>query len=72
MPSRPNASADGSRELGTLFSSLQLALISTVVGLVIRVASMWRLKIEKALLEHAGQFFDASESEIGHGEAVDG
>lgn len=58
---RPIPGGAATAQMGTLFSSLQLALISTVAGLVMRLAAMARLRLEHALMEDAQTFFDEQE-----------
>jgi hypothetical protein len=58
---RPIPGGAATAQMGTLFSSLQLALISTVAGLVMRIAAMARLRLEHALMEDAQAFFDEEE-----------
>lgn len=58
---RPIPGGAATAQMGTLFSSLQLALISTVAGLVMRLAAMARLRLEQALMEDAQAFFDEQE-----------
>ena len=58
---RPIPGTVATTEMGALFSSLQLALISTVVGLAMRIGAMLRLRIEQILMGDAEQFFAAQQ-----------